>query len=186
LEILSRIGMAGGIGQRATINPDRTFEFTDVPRGRYWVISYMPGTRWTAERVLSADLVEADTVLTVAHNGTIDAVVTLGDTVRGSLMATVELGKYEAPGNLRVVLFPMDASTWDHPLRSLRTFQSARRRIDGSFSITDIPEGEYYIARDSSLTADLGMSAIRLRQLAPTAHRVTIRNGQTTTVVVVR
>ncbi|MBM3751800.1 MAG: hypothetical protein FJW21_11585 [Acidimicrobiia bacterium] len=186
MEILSRIGMAGGIGQRATINPDRTFEFTDVPRGRYWVISYMPGTRWTAERVLSADLVEADTVLTVAHNGTIDAVVTLGDTVRGSLMATVELGKYEAPGNLRVVLFPMDASTWDHPLRSLRTFQSARRRIDGSFSITDIPEGEYYIARDSSLTADLGMSAIRLRQLAPTAHRVTIRNGQTTTVVVVR
>ena len=186
LEILSRIGMAGGIGQRASINPDRTFELQDVPRGRYWVIPHMPGTRWTAERVVSADVVEADTVLTVAHNGTIDAVVTLGDTVRGSLLATVELGKYEPPGTIRVVLFPVDASTWDHPLRSLRMFQSAMRRIDGAFSITDIPEGEYYVARDSSLTADLGMSAIRLRQLAPTAHRVTIRNGQTTTVVVRR
>ena len=178
--------MAGGIGQRVAINPDRTFELQDVPRGRYWVIPYMPGTRWTAERVVSADVVEADTVLTVAHNGTIDAVVTLGDTVRGSLLATVELGKYEPPGTIRVVLFPVDSSTWDHPLRSLRMFQSAMRRIDGAFSITDIPEGEYYVARDSSLTADLGMSAIRLRQLAPTAHRVTIRNGQTTTVVVRR
>src|SRR5215510_13535842 len=77
-----------------------------------------------------------------------------------------------------VVVFPTDRTKWLGPSRSLRI---ARPAQDGSFEVTSLPPGEYWVAATDPMNADASSDGLKpetLEKLSFRATRVTLTERQ--------
>ena len=77
-----------------------------------------------------------------------------------------------------VVVFPTDRTKWLEPSRSLKV---ARPALDGSFEVTSLPPGEYWVAATDPMNGDAsgdGLKPEMLEQLSFRATRVTLTERQ--------
>ena len=77
-----------------------------------------------------------------------------------------------------VIVFPTDRTKWLEPSRSLRV---ARPAQDGSFEVTSLPPGEYWVAATDPMNGDAsgdGLKAETLERLSFRATRVTLTERQ--------
>jgi hypothetical protein len=93
----------------------------------------------------------------------------------GSLSGTVRDERNQPAANVTVVMFPADRATWmgfpaSRRLRSVRV--SA-----GAYTISDVPEGDYYVVALHAHQADGWDDPASLKALAATAVRVTAVEG---------
>lgn len=93
----------------------------------------------------------------------------------------------KAVDSYAVVVFPAQAGRRQPHVSGLR---AARSLADGSFLITGIPPGDYYVAAvsrlDGTRTAGEWQGAALLAQLVPGAERISIRGVETRTVTLRR
>ena len=82
-------------------------------------------------------------------------------------------------GDYSVVVFSTDRSKWSETSRFLRMVRSTQ---DGSFEVTGLPPGEYWVAAtDPTKDADVSVESLapeKLEQLTFRATRVTLTAGQ--------
>jgi hypothetical protein len=82
-------------------------------------------------------------------------------------------------GNYSVVVFPTDRTKWVGASRLVRLAPPAK---DGSFEVTGLPAGEYWVAatdpmKGAEVSGD-SLAPEKLEQLAFRATRVTLTDGQ--------
>jgi hypothetical protein len=174
------MGMFGGMAQ---INAAGELKFTNVAPGRYRVDISLTGGRgmaspemvtalraWSPRSVMVGDRDALDLPFEVTLGAPIpDLVVTLTDRT-AEISGTVTDPAGHPVSAYRLVAFSTDKALWGTTGRRLKAPVSTDP--DGTFRITDLPSGEYFLAavtdmepsdlKDASFLAELAAQAIRL------------------------
>jgi len=181
--MMIRIGQSGSIGYPATIDRNGAFIIQGLPPGRYIVMASGFGQAWTAiESIRTNDGMSLDPLVTVDLSGTDSVVVTMSDTAMATLEGTFTLGKYESPGDTRVMIFPFDRTHWASPLAAPGRFSFTGLSTAPTFRFNAVPPGDYYVVVVGQ--DELSTSFDRFAQWAARATAVTLRAGETTTVTI--
>ncbi len=181
----ARLGTIGEAGSSTTPDEQGAFVLSDVRPGEYRVMVSIPQSPWhLVESVTGAAGTNYQGLLTVGADGEAEVLVTVSDAPQAALAGTVALGPYEPASAVRVMVFPIDGTTWlDSHLTPTR-FPSSLLNRDGSFVIERIPPGSYFVVVAPQSETDMSVSA--LGRLAERAIPVTLSAGATTTVALKR
>ncbi len=99
-------------------------------------------------------------------------------TASAAISGHVTDAKSAPVSNYSVVVFPTDRTKWLDPSRSLRF---ARPAQDGSFEVTSLTPGEYWVAATDPMNGDASSDGLKpetLEQLSFRATRVTLTDRQ--------
>jgi len=183
--VLMSIGSSGSVGHSSVLARDGSFTIEDVPPGRYMVNAGQFGRVWqTIESVITPDERSLHPVLVVGPSGVDALVVTMSDEALATLEVTLELGKYELPGEVRVALFPVDSTFWSGTYLAPARFPVSSPNNNGVASFSGVPAGDYYLV-ESSLAQSV-LSPERMAEFARSATTVRLRPGEKTTVALKR
>jgi uncharacterized protein (DUF2141 family) len=173
-------------GSVATLSPTTTsadakgrFTLAGVTPGRYRMAVSFPGLGtprgWAVRSALFGDIDALDTPLTVTP-ATIatTALVTFTDRI-ARLTGTLQNATGTAAPGYTIILFPSSSSQW---MPQSRRIQSARPAVDGTFSFTNLPPGDYYVAAVDDVEPGAWFDPSFLQQLVPSSMKVTIAEGE--------
>ena len=173
-------------GASAQVSSDLTFAIRGVPPDRYRATVTMPGTMfgtlmptatWTLKSTRAADGTDlADVPFEVEPGRDIDGlVVTLTD--RPSVLSgRVVDAAGQSVSAFPIIVFSTDSTHW---LAGSRRVQQARPASDGTYRITGLPAGEYYVGAVTTLELDDLYDPSFLQQIVPIAFTITIADGET-------
>jgi hypothetical protein len=105
-----------------------------------------------------------------------DAVVTLSDR-HAELAGTLQTPSGQPANDDFIIAFPTDRSLWTG---SMRRLQATRPGADGTFSLRDLPAGDYFVAALVDIDEDEWKDAAFLSQVISGAVKVTVVDGQQT------
>jgi hypothetical protein len=105
-----------------------------------------------------------------------DIAVTFGDRPTG-IAGTLSSAEGTPASDYVVVVLPRDRALWRPDSRRI---QSARPATDGSFSIQDLPAGEYFLAALTDVEPEDLKNASFLDQLAAASIAIVVKVGETT------
>ena len=173
-------------------SPNGAFEIPNIIPGRYAVLptGAVPGWKMGSVTMGGADI--TDLALVVGPNGVSDLVITMTDALPATIEGTAVLKPGESFADFQVCVFTADRRYWAEPFPAVRRFWAARLSASASFTITGIPSGEYYVAVRAH--QELGgnapsldwMEDTVLEELARTAERVSVADGETKVIRVKR
>lgn len=152
------------------------FAVRGILPGRY-ALSYggfaTPG--WSNLKSITAAGVDiTDTLIEVTADVT-DMIVTVSDVPAATISGRVALAPNEQANSLAVRLFPDERRYWQDPFGAVRRFKVGRLTATGSFTMTQVPAGEYLIV--VGLVTDTDVSVETLEILARSAQRVRINDA---------
>jgi len=158
---------------------DGGFTLAAVAAGTYrmsvWVPPDMqPGWRVKSATLNGVDLLDAP--LTVTSGEAITGVVVTLTGARSEIRGTLQAADGRPLADDTIVVFSADPRFWT-PL-SRRT-QVVRPATDGSFSVRDLPAGEYLIAALADVESGQWHEATFLAELAPYGIKVALGDGET-------
>jgi sarcosine oxidase gamma subunit len=107
-------------------------------------------------------------------NGVVVTFTTRGTRLSGAVRS--ERGRPDPETS--VLLYPASPSAWTPTVSSFR-MRSVRTSATGTYSMTSIPPGEYYVVAVAEETFPGWQDPKRLAELARRATRVRIADGQT-------
>ncbi|MBK9242288.1 MAG: carboxypeptidase regulatory-like domain-containing protein [Acidobacteria bacterium] len=182
---LISIGASGTpVGRAMGVGRDGSFTISRVRPGRYLVsVVGLDTTRHTLESVRSDDGPLSDAVVDVPPEGIENLVVTMSNAALATLEATVVLGKYELPNEMRVALFPVDRTYWSETFLAPGRFTSGWLTASGTVTFPSVPPGDYYV---SLMPTDSEPSPERMTEWAKSAAVVRLRPGEKASVTVKR
>ncbi len=173
LEPIDRWLLSTPLLPRITMNADGTFTSHQAPAGMYRLTVPTP-SGWLVKSVVSAgrDLVTLPFEL---KEDVTDVVVTLTD--RGAqVLGTVRNAALAPDASAAVLLFSTDPRQWVDISAYARQLRDVRAGRDGSYSIADLPPGEYFVVAVPQ--ADLDWAQPRFFEtLSRIATRVTLAEG---------
>ena len=157
------------------VRPDGGFSFSGLAPGRYGV-SVSGYGEWTLRSALLNGRDVGDVPLEVVAGQSVgDLIVTFTDTpteISGTLVD--QLGR-PAP-EYTVVVFSTDRSRWLSPFA--RSARAVRLASDGTFRVSGLPPGEYYLAAVTAIDPVQLLDTAFLEQLATAALKLTIAEGE--------
>jgi hypothetical protein len=181
----SRTGSAGP-------SPDGTFEIPNIIPGRYAVLptAAVPGWRLRSVTAGGADVTDAP--LVIESKDISDLVITMTDTPAAAIEGSVVLKPGESFEDFQVLVFPTDRRYWAEPFVAMRRFSVARLSPSSGFMHNGMPSGEYFVA--VRVQQEIGgtvpsadwMEQTVLEELARTAERVRVADGEEKVIVVKR
>lgn len=171
-------------GASAQVSPDFTFSLKGVVPNRYRATVNMPGalfgatahSTWTVKSIRAGagpDL--ADVPFDVEPGRSVDGlVVTLTDqpTV---ISGKVVDGEGRPSSAFPIVIFSTDTTHW---LPGSRRVQQARPASDGTYRVTGLPAGEYYIGAVTTLDLDDLYDPAFLEQVVTIAFKIKLGDGE--------
>jgi hypothetical protein len=150
------------------------FEVPDILPGSYTISTEGLG-QWTVRSAMVNGRDAVDVPIEFANGADItDAIVTLSDR-SAELSGTLQTAAHTSATEYFVVVFSTDPSVWRPGARRVR---STRPGSDGRFVVSDLPGGDYYIAALTDVTPGDLADAAFLTQVAPSAVRVTLADGE--------
>ena len=160
-------------------DPDGGFRTLGVPPGRYVVrIAGPPLPGWTFK---GADYDGRDLVDTPIDLRKDVAGVVLSFTDRpGSIEGSVQSG-LQLDADAVVAAYPVDETAWTDAGAAVRRIKVAHATRDGSFTLADLPAGEYYVVAVKDVAASWQDPAW-LRALTSAARQVRVIDGERTSV----
>ena len=159
-------GFEGRVGQ------DLSFAI-ELPPGRYLLLVETPQgvcVSTSAGKDISDDLLE------VAEKNIADVRVVCSET-RTRVSGVVRDDRGQLETSARVVVFPTDRSYWTAPNYRLRRNISKWVTPEGTYEISDLPPGEYYVAAVSDNGGEWELAAFR-DKVIPSAVKITVGAGQ--------
>ena len=160
-----------------TVKSDGSFVVAGVWPGSYRLSLDADGLAgWTVSSAKSGifDLLDGVEIEAGESLTNVDVLVT---DQRAELGGAVLTPAGLSPGDFCVIAFAVDRSRWVSP----RWMASTRPATDGTFTIRDLPAGDYWLAMLTDCDPEEWRQSGFLEQLAPAAVRVSIRLGQRTT-----
>jgi hypothetical protein len=119
----------------------------------------------------------SDTPLDLAFADENDVVITFTDQWTG-LRGMVRGPDGTADPAATVVLYPMNTQAWEGPGYTPRRFRTSLGQPDGSFNLTSIPPGDYYVVAIPEVDAAGWNDPDSLLGLMRDATRVTVQEGE--------
>jgi hypothetical protein len=168
-----------GVGGRANVFPDSSKPtVVHLPPGRYVVTASVSKSACTAALLQGRDV--SDEVLELRTDD-VDITIVCGD--QPTLLTGTVRGERGAPdSDALVVAFPMDRRFWEGPGLRVRRKASAQAGAAGSFSLSNLPPGEYLVAALPVGASDFWQDPQVLDKLTPLATRVSLPAGEARTV----
>jgi hypothetical protein len=182
LEFLTEPPVFTGWIPLGRVGGDGSFSFPGLP-GRH-LLTASAGAPWTNLKSITIAGVDATDLPIDLDRDVGDVVVTLSDVPLASLSGTVRHTGTTREDETALV-FPVDRRFWDEPAAAYRRFRTTAVRRDGSF-LTRLPAGEYFVAVVPDDRALDWQERRRLEQLAKSAVRVQLADGEKKTIEVVR
>ena len=171
---------AVGPGGRAMFVPDQrgTAGAPLVP-ARYLVTTYAGnGNQCMAITADGRDVSDEPLVL---QNDDVEVTIVCGAPAT-RLSGTVRNDRGSPDGDAMAVVFPADRKFWTGAGLRARRKASAFTSASGSFSLTNLPPGEYLVAALPVEVSDFWQDPKVLEKLTPTATRVSLLAGESRTV----
>lgn len=166
----------------AEVRPDGTFTTGSDPPGRYELYA-SSASGWRNIEVSQRGRIAGDFIVELGAGGISDLVVTLSKTpIR--LSGAVTDGQGSPDADAAIIVFPADTTLWREGIFHSRRVQRVNPTPEGSFSVTALTPGDYYLA---AVNAGLTMEwkdSVFLEHLIPGAIRVTLHEGDDKTVAV--
>jgi uncharacterized protein (DUF2141 family) len=163
-----------------SVQPDASFKFTGVMPGTYLFNSSVPGamgpTGWWLRSVIvnGRDVLDHPLEVDPAITEITGVVLTFSDR-HSELTGTLTTAAGQPASEFVVVVFSADRSHWRPQARRVKT---TRPSSDGSFSVIDLPAGDYLIAALTDIEPDEWQQPAFLEALVPAAVKITIADGQ--------
>lgn len=160
---------------RGRVEPSGTFATVGVPPGRYFVRVANAPSGWTFKGATLGGRDVTDTALEI--DGDVTGVV-LSFTDRPAQIAgnvTVETG---SPEGATVIAFPTDSSAWVGYGSTSRRLRTTRADKTGSYTIPNLPAGEYFVVAVPDKMAADWQNPKFLEGLTSDATRVRLADGE--------
>jgi hypothetical protein len=147
----------------------------DFPPGRYLVSAGGLGTDWTLKSAMFGGRDIADEPLEIAGEE-ISGVVLVFTDRQAQLAGTVRNAQNQGDPDADVVVFPANHQLSKDVVNPRRT-RSVRTTRTGSYTLSSLPPGDYYVVAVSSTTTRDWQDPKFLEAAAPLATRITILDG---------
>jgi Carboxypeptidase regulatory-like domain len=152
------------------------FRTPGVPPGRYVVrVSGLPLPGWTFKGARYGGRDLADTAIEMSAND-VDGVVLAFTDRPASIAGAVQAGTQPDPDAI-VAAYPVDEDAWTNAGAAARRIKVTRASSDGTFTIANVPAGEYYVVAVKDVPASWLDPAL-LRSLAGGAQQVRVVDGE--------
>jgi hypothetical protein len=166
----------------ATVRDDGAFYLTDTLPGRYTAGVLFGSGAPSPWHISSATIDGRDALdllfeMSAASVATQRLDVTVTDQ-HSTISGRLDVASGGAGSDFQIVAFAADDRYWvpqSHRLGVVRV------NADGTYRVQDLPAGDYLLGVVTADVADDVRSPDFLKQLAPAAVRVTVRDGETTT-----
>jgi len=157
------------------VDPAGHFRTVGLPAGRYFLrVSGSPaGWMFKAAMLNGVDVSETPLEL---HDHVEGVVISFTDRWTG-FRGTVRRAKNQPDDSASVLLFPSDPERWSHQGAAARRTRSVRTSTFGEYNFTSLPAGDYYVVAVPDEDAADWRDPASLEQLARTATRLTIAEG---------
>jgi hypothetical protein len=158
---------------------DKNYEFaTGVRPGHYTITATGPDI-WCTGTTAGARNIAVDP-MEVRTDDIANVVISCGGEPT-RLSGTVRNERGELAGDAAIVVFSTDRRHWTALARPMR-FQRGRSTPAGTFSLVNLPAGEYFVVALPDSTSEDWLSPASLDALAREATRVTLGTGQSQSV----
>lgn len=167
----------GAPGRFVSASPDGqgAFRFDGFPPGRY-TLSF-PGLQAgvIARSAMLGDVDLLDGPFEIRPGGSLSGIaITLTD-VRTELGGILTNASGQPASHLYVLAFSQDRAHW---IRDSRRILSARAGEDGSYTISGLPAGNYFLCALTEIDTTLQFEAEYLDQLVPASLKITLADGE--------
>jgi hypothetical protein len=171
------IGNTFGPVAPAAIGTDGSFRIIGIGPGSYELQYQLPaelGDTWTLRSAIAGGRDLLDSTIEFGPDINLnDVAITLSDR-RTAVTGTLQASSGLPAAQYFVVAFPADRRLWP----AARRIRSVRPASNGTFTISDLPSGEYMIAALTDVEpADLTDAAF-FEQLVPAAIKITLAEGE--------
>ncbi len=176
----TEIGNSFG-GQTGAGAPDGTFVVLGIPPGaqrvQMGVAAAIIGTQWRVRSLMAGGVDVLDVPLEVRAGVNVsDAVITLTDK-HAELTGVLQTGAGQPATEYYVVVFAADHQMWGARSRRVKAI---RPDTNGTFSIKDLPQGDYLVAALTDVAPNEWNDPAFLAKLVKDAIPVTIKDGEVT------
>jgi hypothetical protein len=171
-------------GAQKRVEGDGRFNTVGYPPGRYTFSASIPATPQSSGgavwRFKSASLEgrNLDEGFEIQSSDIAGLVVTFTDRATEISGSVVDLKGQPDAGAL-VVVVPSDSQAWKENITPSRRVRSVRTTTTGSYSLKDLPPGEYFIAAVSDAAVDNWQEPKTLDAISRVSARITLLEGGT-------
>jgi hypothetical protein len=163
---------------RGRVTGDGTFQTSGYAPGRYVLnASIMAG--WTL-RSITAGGRDVSVEPTELGGDVTGLVVTFTD-APAELAGTIVNAQGAPHATSEVLVFPADSDTWMQGYFSSRRVRLTPGASSGTYAVTGLPPGDYFVAALDSGDTEEWQDAAFLERVRRSAIRVTLRDGEKTT-----
>jgi Carboxypeptidase regulatory-like domain len=161
------------------VNAEGRFSFTGVTPDSYQFLAQWLGAsgKWSIKSSSANGRESFDAPLRVNPNETLEWTITYTDKPAG-IGGTLQDRAGRAAADYFILVFSADRKYWTPASRRIRMMRPA---TDGAFSSKGLPAGEYFLAALTDLEPGEWNDPTLLEQLAGSAIKVTLRDGEMTT-----
>ena len=172
-----QLGTSGGAPGFVSGNADAqgAFLFDGIPPGRY-TLSF-PGLQAgvVARSAMLGEVDLLDGPFEIRPGGNLSGIaITLTD-VRTELGGILTNSSGQPASHLYVLAFSQDRAHW---IRDSRRILSARAGEDGSYTISGLPAGNYFLCALTEIDTTLQFEGEYLDQLVPASLKITLADGE--------
>ena len=162
------------------VEKDGSFTLKGMSPGRYLLgasaPSGKPGATWLLKSARVGDVDAADSAFEVKPNQSVQGIVLTFTDKSAELTGSLLDATGQPTTALSIILFSTDRTTWSN--RSRRMRQPVRPGSDGKFRFTSLLPGESYLGALSDFEQSELFKPEFLEQVAASAMKVTIREGE--------
>ena len=178
------VAIAGGVAiepPSVEAHADGTFKLPGLVPGAYRLSAGVPGsdpragTGWTMRSAMVGDRDIADIPLEVRPGMDVGKVVVTFTDKSTELSGRLQDASGRAASDYFIIVFSTDERTWS--MQSRRITQT-RPASDGQFIVRGLPPGEYFLAALTDVERDEWFDAGFLRELIPSAAKITLGEGE--------
>jgi hypothetical protein len=164
--------------QPATVTADGTFTISNIPPGTYRFSVGGPDfsdAGWVARSAIAGDRDLLDRDIEAARDTTLTGVVVAITDRHTKLSGRLQTPDGAPISDVFVVAFAADRTEW---MPRGRRIQATRPGVDGQYSITDLPPGDYLIGAVTDIDQDDWQDPAVLERLVPASLKISIAEGE--------
>jgi hypothetical protein len=173
----------------------RTYSGRPDEQGRFEIRGILPGRyalgyggfaipAWSNLKSITAAGEDITDTLVEVTTDVTDLLISASDVPAATITGQIALAPNEQSSTLAVRLFPAERRYLQDPFGAVRRFKTSRPTATGSFNMTQVPAGDYFIV--VGLATDTDVSLETLDALAKTAQRIRVNDADTLVVEVRR
>jgi hypothetical protein len=174
---LVAVGAPPAVGQNvARVGTDGQFVIGSFQPGRYTVFVYGVPAGWSLVSAMHQGKDVSDVPLEIGSDEISDIVLKFSDRVT-TLSGTVRDVAGNPDAEADVIVFPADQTVWRQVGVSSRRSRATRTSKTGTYTISNLPPGEYFAVAVSAVSSGDWQNPRILDALARVAARVTLADG---------